>query len=73
MMNLIYRAHAELFTLRQKAQDLLTNKSGASMIEYAILIGLITAAVIGTIVTVGGKVTNAWDNLNTNMTGTGFQ
>ena len=48
MKNLMYRAHAELFTLRQKAQDLLKNKSGASMIEYAILIGLITAAVIGT-------------------------
>ena len=73
MMNLIYRAHAELFTLRMKAQDLLKNKSGASMIEYAVLIGLITAAVIGLICTVGGKVTNAWENLNTNMTGTGFQ
>jgi pilus assembly protein Flp/PilA len=72
MKNLMYRAHAELFTLRQKAQDLLKNKSGASMIEYAVLIGLITAAVIATIITVAGKVSNAWENLNNAMTGTGF-
>jgi pilus assembly protein Flp/PilA len=64
MKNLMYRAHAELFTLRQKAHDLLKNKSGASMIEYSILIGLITAAVIATIVLVGGKVTQAWTDLN---------
>ena len=76
MKNLIYRAHAELFMLRHwaedqlkkhKFQDLLKNKSGASMIEYSILIGLITAAVIATIVLVGGKVTRAWTTLNTNM------
>ena len=72
MKNLMYRAHAELFTLRQKAQDLLKDKNGASMIEYAVLIGLITAAVIATIVLVAGKVSNAWDNLNSAMTGTGF-
>jgi pilus assembly protein Flp/PilA len=72
MKNLMYRAHAELFMLREKAQDLLKNKSGASMIEYAVLIGLITAAVIVTIGLVANKVGNAWDNLNSNMTGTGF-
>ena len=72
MKNLMYRAHAELFMLREKAQDLLKNKSGASMIEYAVLIGLITAAVIVTIGLVANKVGNAWTNLNTNMTGSGF-
>jgi pilus assembly protein Flp/PilA len=72
MKNLMYRAHAELFMLREKAQDLLKNKSGASMIEYSILIGLITAAVIATIVLVGGKVTNAWSKLEAAMTAGGM-
>jgi pilus assembly protein Flp/PilA len=72
MKNLMYRAHAELFTLRLKAQDLLKNKSGASMIEYSILIGLITALVIVTINLVGDKVANAWTNLNTEMAAGGM-
>jgi pilus assembly protein Flp/PilA len=36
----------------------------ASMVEYSILIGIITAAAIATIVTVGGKVSTAWKTLN---------
>ena len=67
MKSLIYRAHTELFLLREKIRDLPRNKSGAAMIEYSILIGLITAAVIATIVLVGTKVTNAWTTLNSNM------
>lgn len=53
-----------------KGQDMVRtfrkDTSGASLIEYSILIGLITAAVIATIVLVGGKVTGAWNTLNTN-------
>lgn len=64
MKTLFYRANTELFLMREKVRDLLKNKSGAAMIEYSILIGLITAAVIATIVIVGGKVTNAWNTLN---------
>jgi pilus assembly protein Flp/PilA len=70
MKNLMYRAHAELFTLRQKAHDLLKNKSGAAMIEYSILIGLITAAIIVTIGLVGDKVVAAWTTINANWTTT---
>jgi len=70
MKNLMYRAHSELFLLREKVRDMLENKSGAAMIEYSILIGLITAAVIATIVLVGGKVTAAWTTLNANWTTT---
>lgn len=68
MKTLFYRANTELFLMREKARDLLKNKSGAAMIEYSILIGLITAAVIVTIGLVGDKVTNAWNDLNTNWT-----
>lgn len=48
------------------------DEEGASLVEYSVLIGLVTAAVIAIISAVGGKVTNAWDNLNANMTGNGF-
>jgi pilus assembly protein Flp/PilA len=64
MKNLLYRAYAELFQLRQTARDLLTNKGGATMIEYSILIALITVALVATIILVGGKLLVAWTQLN---------
>lgn len=64
MKNLMYRAYAELFQLRQTARDLLANKSGATMIEYSILIALITVALVATIILVGGKLLVAWTQLN---------
>ena len=36
---------------------------GASMVEYSILIGIITAASIGFIATVGTSVSGAWSTL----------
>jgi len=48
--------------------ELKKNTEGASLIEYSLLIGLITAAVIATIVLVGAKVSGAWTTLNTNWT-----
>jgi pilus assembly protein Flp/PilA len=44
------------------------DESGASLLEYSILIGLITAAVIGTIGDVGGWVSNKWTSLYTTLT-----
>ena len=56
--------------MMQKFKELVArlrdDEGGAAMIEYSILIGLITAAVIALIVAVGGKVVNAWTDLNTN-------
>ena len=46
--------------------DLKENRDGASLIEYSLLIALIAAATIALIVSIGGKVTTAWTNLNTN-------
>ena len=48
-------------------EDLKKNIEGASLIEYSILIGLITAAVIAVVVFVGDRVGGSWDTLNANM------
>ena len=39
------------------------DERGASMVEYSILIGIITAASIGFIATVGTSVSGAWSTL----------
>lgn len=36
------------------------DESGAAMIEYTILLGIITVAVIGSIIFVGGWVSDQW-------------
>jgi pilus assembly protein Flp/PilA len=43
------------------------DEKGATMIEYSILIGLITAVVITLIVAVGGFVSGAWTTLCDNL------
>mgnify|MGYP002624313057 CR=1 FL=1 len=39
------------------------DEAGASLVEYSLLIGLITVAVVATIVLVGGWVATQWTNL----------
>ncbi|MEX0808952.1 MAG: Flp family type IVb pilin [Dongiaceae bacterium] len=56
MSNLIVAAR---FMLRRFVKD----ESGASLIEYSILIGLITVLVIGLITGVGGWVESQWNAL----------
>jgi pilus assembly protein Flp/PilA len=41
------------------------DEGGATLIEYSVLIGLITVATIALIVAVGGWVVNQWTALNT--------
>ena len=43
----------------------LKNQSGAAMIEYSILIGLISGAAITIVFAVGGWVNDQWENLET--------
>lgn len=45
------------------------DEDGAAMVEYSVLIGLITAAVIAIIIAVGLWVTGAWQDLCTALTG----
>jgi pilus assembly protein Flp/PilA len=40
------------------------NESGASLIEYSLLVGLITVGVVLTVVAVGGWVNEQWNALN---------
>jgi pilus assembly protein Flp/PilA len=61
-MRIVERTKAVVFKLWK-------DESGASLLEYSVLIGLITAAVITTITSVGGKVLTAWETLDTNMPG----
>lgn len=39
------------------------DEDGAAMIEYSVLIGIITVATIGAIIFVGGWVTGQWEAL----------
>ena len=75
---LISRAAQEQANVKQKEQVMskfnsivarfLRDEEGASLIEYSILIGLITALVIAIIVAVGTWVQGAWTNLNAQLT-----
>ena len=51
--------------------DFKKNIEGASLIEYSILIGLISAAVIGVVLTVGTFVTESWDTLQAGIDNAG--
>jgi pilus assembly protein Flp/PilA len=44
------------------------DESGASLIEYSLLIGLITVAVVATVAVVSGWVVDAWTGLETTLT-----
>ncbi|MBZ9764435.1 Flp family type IVb pilin [Mesorhizobium sp. CA8] len=54
----------KLMTMARQFRD---DDNGAAMVEYSILIGIITAAVITFIISVGVYVTNAWSTLCTNL------
>jgi pilus assembly protein Flp/PilA len=41
--------------------------SGQDLIEYGLLVGIITATAVGVIVLIGPKVTAYFTNLNTNL------
>lgn len=49
----------------------LRDESGATMVEYAILVALISIAAIATIVLVGQKVDDAFDKVQTELTNAG--
>ena len=45
----------------------MADESGATMVEYTILIGLITVVAIALIAAVGTWVQNAWTSVNTTL------
>ncbi|MBZ9817697.1 Flp family type IVb pilin [Mesorhizobium sp. CA7] len=58
----------KLMTMARQFRD---EENGAAMVEYSILIGIITAAAITLIVGVGAYVTDAWQTLCTALGRTG--
>jgi len=64
MLKTYVKATTSLANLKDR---LTKDESGASLVEYSVLIGLITVLTVGTIALVGGKVTAAWTGLNAAM------
>lgn len=58
MNKLIVKAQTALWQFKK-------NQDGAALVEYSLLIGLITVAVVATIVIVGGWVAEQWTDLQT--------
>ena len=50
----------KLMTMARQFRD---DENGAAMVEYSVLIGIITAAAIALIIAVGAFVTGAWSTL----------
>lgn len=57
----------KLLSISKQFRD---EESGAAMVEYSILIGIITAATIAFIIAVGAYVTGAWSTLCTALAST---
>ncbi|RUW34587.1 MULTISPECIES: Flp family type IVb pilin [unclassified Mesorhizobium] len=49
------------------ARQFCGDEGGAAMVEYTILLGIITVAVIATIVLVGNWVVGQWTTLSTSL------
>ena len=43
------------------------NEAGAALVEYSLLIGLITVGVVALVIAVGGWVNEQWTNLSTDL------
>ena len=59
-----------LHCINRTATRLWRDQSGASLLEYSILVGLITAGVIGSVMAVATWTSGRWTNLNTVLQGT---
>jgi pilus assembly protein Flp/PilA len=52
-----------LHRIKKSAVGLWRDESGASLLEYSLLIGLILAVSATAVITVGGWASNQWTNL----------
>ncbi|MHB2169172.1 Flp family type IVb pilin [Alsobacter sp. R-9] len=53
--------------MKKLLADFATDSSGAALIEYTVLLGVLVVAVIATIVAVGGWVNTQWSALNNQL------
>ena len=49
------------------AERFAADQQGAAMIEYTVLVGIITATVVATIISVGGWVNTHWTEFNNGL------
>jgi pilus assembly protein Flp/PilA len=56
-----------LHCIKRTARRLWDDESGASLLEYSILVGLIVAGVVATITGVGTWIGGRWNILNTTI------
>ena len=56
-----------LTRVKQFAVKFGSDDAGVTLLEYTILLSIITVGAITTIGLVGGKVSTAWNTFNTNM------
>jgi pilus assembly protein Flp/PilA len=56
-----------LHRIKNTAVYLWKDQVGASLLEYSVLVGLITAAVVGTIFGVAGWMGNKWNHLQSTL------
>ncbi|TPK76929.1 Flp family type IVb pilin [Mesorhizobium sp. B2-4-18] len=54
----------KFMTMTRQFRD---DENGAAMVEYTVLLGIITVAVIATVVLVGTWVSGQWGTLNTTL------
>jgi pilus assembly protein Flp/PilA len=47
----------------------ITDDQGADLIEYALLVGLITLAAVGSLSTIGTKIGTMWSTIATKISG----
>ncbi|TPM15960.1 Flp family type IVb pilin [Mesorhizobium sp. B2-3-5] len=55
----------KFMTMTRQFRD---DENGAAMVEYTVLLGIITVAVIATVILVGTWVSGQWTALNTAIT-----
>lgn len=51
----------------EKLATYLREEDGATAVEYGIMVALIAAVIIGTVVTLGGKINTAFQTIVTNL------
>jgi pilus assembly protein Flp/PilA len=68
MLKIYTAAQTQLQNLKDRATRLQKDEDGAALIEYSILIGLITVAAIAAIIVVGSWVGTQWTHLQSALT-----
>ena len=60
MVELLNRAFSRAYALRNREE-------GQAMVEYALILGLVSVVAIGTLATIGTDVNNIFDNIETHL------